>query len=67
MVRGNSKAVVAGGAAMTHIHRWRIAEPDGRKWLPGTCECGETKEFPASEQPWTRNQSHTKAVSNGAP
>ena len=28
----------------THIHHWRIAEPEGETSL-GTCECGAQKEF----------------------
>lgn len=28
-----------------HAHRWRIASPDGREVLPGTCECGAERAF----------------------
>ena len=28
-----------------HKHRWRIAEPDGRTWLPAHCACGANREF----------------------
>lgn len=35
----------------THAHRWRIAEPDGRKQLPGVCRlCGEVRLFKAAEE-----------------
>ena len=31
-----------------HAHRWRIAEPTpGVRALPGSCACGEVREFPA--------------------
>ena len=33
-----------------HKHRFRIAEPDGRKELPGACACGEERTFKAGEE-----------------
>lgn len=36
---------------MTHVHHWRIAEPDGRTYLPAVCRgCGAVREFPATDR-----------------
>ena len=31
-----------------HCHHWVLPSPNGKPWVKGRCECGETRKFKAS-------------------
>ena len=33
-----------------HYHKFIIPSPDGKAWMKGVCDCGETGEFATSEE-----------------
>lgn len=41
-----------------HLHRFRIAEPDGRKLLPAACECGATRLYHCTDYELSKKWRH---------